>query len=117
MVEEKLRVEAIGHEEKLKDIIAKISHDLRTPLTAVKGYIQLLYKSIINSKEKEMTSIVLNHINELEQLINNFFELSSLEISKLDTKLKKINLTNMVSNNIVDYIYKFEEKNYKLNLM
>ncbi|KON13301.1 histidine kinase [Clostridium botulinum] len=114
MVEENLRVEAIGHEEKLKDMIANISHDLRTPLTAVKGYIQLLYKTIINSREKEMTSIVLNHINELEQLINNFFELSYLEISKPDVKLKKINLTNMVSNSIVDYIYHFEEKNLQV---
>ncbi|WP_286674678.1 hypothetical protein [Clostridium sp. VAP51] len=39
MVEENVRVEAIGHEEKLKYMITNISHDLRMSLTAVKGYI------------------------------------------------------------------------------
>ena len=44
--EENLRIKIIKHEEKIKDMIANISHDLRTPLTAVKGYMQLLEKSI-----------------------------------------------------------------------
>ena len=44
--EENLRIKTKKHEEKIKNMIANISHDLRTPLTAVKGYMQLLEKSI-----------------------------------------------------------------------
>ena len=107
--EENLRIKIIKHEEKIKDMIANISHDLRTPLTAVKGYMQLLEKSIKENKQGEMVGICLNHINELEKLINSFFELSYLEVSKPEINLKKINLTNMVSNMIADYVYQFEE--------
>lgn len=109
--EENLRIKTIKHEEKMKDMIANISHDLRTPLTAIKGYMQLLKKSLKEKKQCEMAETCLNHINELEKLINSFFELSYLEVSKPDINLKKINLTNMISNMIADYVYQFEEHN------
>ena len=80
-VEEKLRIETMQHEENFKEMIADISHDLRTPLTAIKGYMQVLDKSMLEKKQKDNVRIALNHINDLEKLINNFFELSYLVIS------------------------------------
>lgn len=109
--EEKLRIEAVRHQEKTKNMIADISHDLRTPLTAVKGYIQLIERECGHGREKKMIATALNHINELEQLINNFFELSYLEIESPQIKYSRINITNMVGNTIADYIYQFEERN------
>lgn len=111
---ERLRIKTIKHEEKIKDMIANISHDLRTPLTAVKGYVQLLMKSVTDEKESEMLKVSLNHINELEKLINSFFELSYMEISKPENNLKKINLTNLVANMAADYVYQFEEHNMEV---
>lgn len=113
-VEEKLRIETMQHEENFKEMIADISHDLRTPLTAIKGYMQVLDKSMLEKKQKDNVRIALNHINDLEKLINNFFELSYLEISKSEVKFTKINLTNSVLNNIMDYVQQFEEKNIRV---
>ncbi|MDO5517839.1 MAG: HAMP domain-containing sensor histidine kinase [Clostridium sp.] len=113
-IEEKLRVKTIKHEEKIKNMIANISHDLRTPLTAVKGYVQLLMKSANNKKETDMLNVSLNHINELEKLINSFFELSYMEISKPENNMKKINLTNLVADMAADYVYQFEEHNMEV---
>lgn len=115
LIEESIRIKTIKHEEKIKNMIANISHDLRTPLTAVKGYIQLLKKTVKdNEKQIEIVNISLNHINELEKLINSFFELSCLEISKPEIILKKINLSNLVADIITDYVYQFEEHNIKV---
>lgn len=112
--EEKLRIKTIKHEEKIKDMIANISHDLRTPLTAVKGYMQLLEKSIEEKKQSEMIRTCLNHVEELEKLINSFFELSYMEISKPENNMKKINLTNVTADMAADYVYQFEEKNMQV---
>ncbi|QUF85712.1 HAMP domain-containing histidine kinase (plasmid) [Clostridium butyricum] len=112
--EENIRLKIIGHEKQMKDMIANIAHDLRTPLTSVKGYIQLLKKYVEDEKQMKMISVCLNHINELEHLINSFFELSYLEISKSDINNKKLNLTNIVSNMIADSVYQFEEHNIEV---
>lgn len=112
--EENLRIKTKKHEEKIKNMIANISHDLRTPLTAVKGYMQLLEKSTTEENEDEMLKTCLNHIDDLEKLINSFFEISYLEVNQREIQLKKINLTNMVSNMLVDYVYQFEEKNIEV---
>jgi len=112
--EENIRLKIIGHEKQMKDMIANIAHDLRNPLTSVKGYIQLLKKYVEDEKQKKMISVCLNHINELEHLINSFFELSYLEISKSDINNKKLNLTNIVSNMIADSVYQFEEHNIEV---
>lgn len=111
IIEENLRNQIINNENNFKNMIANISHDLRTPLTSIKGYIQLLDKSILDSEQKEMINTSLNHANNLENLITDFFELSYLEISKPKLEMKRLNLTNIVSNNIVDYIYEFEKNN------
>lgn len=114
-IEENLRNQSIHHENKFKDMIANISHDLRTPLTAIKGYLQLLNKTDLDKKQETMLKTALNHTNSLEELISDFFELSLLEISKENLDIKKLNLTNIVTNNIVNYIYQFEEKDLSVN--
>ena len=63
-------------ENKLKAFIVSISHDLRTPLTSIKGYIQLLEKEISETKKRNYISIVKKKIQILNDLINDFFTMS-----------------------------------------
>lgn len=114
--EEKSRIQSICNENKIKEMITNVSHDLRTPLTAVKGYMELLFRSLQEEKQKKTASIIIKHIDQLDKLINCFFELSYLEISNDNIELSKVNLTNTLCNTIVNYIYEFEKKDMKVGI-
>lgn len=79
--------------EKNKDrLIVSVSHDLRTPLTSIIGYIKLIKE---NYKEKDdigkYIDIIDNKSNRLEELINDLFEYTKL--TSCDTKLEKVNIS------------------------
>ena len=65
-----------------RKFIANISHDLRTPLTATQGYLELLqqkYDTLEEEERKRYLSISLKHSKRLQNLISNLFELAKLE--------------------------------------
>jgi signal transduction histidine kinase len=65
-----------------RKFIANISHDLRTPLTATQGYLELLqqkYDTLEEDERKRYLSISLKHSKRLQNLISNLFELAKLE--------------------------------------
>jgi signal transduction histidine kinase len=79
--------------EKNKDrLIVSVSHDLRTPLTSIIGYIKLIKE---NYKEKDdinkYIDIIDNKSNRLEELINDLFEYTKL--TSCDIKLEKVNIS------------------------
>lgn len=81
--EEKEREAA--YEKSRTDMIAGISHDLRTPLTSVKGYIKGLRDGIVTTPEKreQYLTIAYNKATEMEVLLQNLFYFSKLETGNL----------------------------------
>lgn len=79
--------------EKEKDIlIASVSHDLRTPLTSIIGYIKLLQEKYKEEDEiKKYINIIDDKSHRLEELINDLFEYTKL--TTCDTKLDKIKIS------------------------
>lgn len=114
-VEESLRLKAVKEEKGFKEMIANISHDLRTPLTAIKGYQQLIRKTMKDEGQLEKLDIAEKHTEELGNLINHFFEYSYYLNVEPKITLEKINLTNIVTECIVAYINEFEEHNMKVD--
>ena len=58
----------------LKDMILNISHDLRTPFTAIMGYIQLLQESDMGENEQKYIKIIRRKSEDLSQLISDFHD-------------------------------------------
>ena len=85
--EENLRLKVLRDEKNFKEMIANISHDLRTPLTAIKGYQQLINKGPLTEDQKVKLKIAKKHADELEILIGNFFEYSYLLNSEPQLKI------------------------------
>lgn len=106
----KLNGQMYRQEEQLKDSIAYISHDLRTPLTSIMGYLQLLKKSGLNEEQEYNLNIALNKSETLKELIDSFFELSRFE-SRTTLQFKKINVNNIVSESILENIENFNKLN------
>jgi len=83
-----------------RKFIANISHDLRTPLTATQGYLELLqqkYDTLEEPERKRYLSISLKHSKRLQNLITNLFELAKLE-NYPDLPVKEIlSLSDIIS--------------------
>jgi signal transduction histidine kinase len=109
--EEMLRLKVIREDRKFRELIVNISHDLRTPLTAIKGYQQLVRKGELSEVQMKKLEIAANHTEELENLIEYFFEYSYLSNSEPEINLERTNLNNIVAEGLVAFIPNIEEKN------
>lgn len=109
--------EKIMFENTLKQGIANMSHDLRTPLTSIIGYLKLLENDEID--KKEAMDILKNKTSKLNILINDFFELASIESEDYELDMTKINLTNMVRNEILSFYEAFHSRGIepKINIV
>ena len=95
-LEEKRRLDSINEQKQFKELISNISHDLRTPLTSIKGYQQLLQNSDLDKEQLHNLQIAQKSTDELGNLIEHFFEYSYLITSNIKPNLEKINISNLI---------------------
>lgn len=104
-------IEKKSAERELKQAIANISHDLRTPLTSILGYIQLIEKPEVTDEErKEYLAIAKDRAKWLQILLNDFFELSVIESVDYSLKLGKLGLNSIVEEIVINLYDKFNEQ-------
>jgi len=106
--------ERIRVENELKQTIANMSHDLRTPLTSILGYIQMAESDEIPETErKEYISIAKKRAIRLEALLTDFFELSVIESTDYLLRSEKINIKNLAIDTLMSFFDRFNEKDIK----
>lgn len=103
--------EKIAFENTLKQGIANMSHDLRTPLTSIIGYLKLLQNNEID--KEEALAVLKNKTNKLNVLINDFFDLASVESEDYELDIKRINLTNILQEEILALYEAFESRGFE----
>ncbi|MBZ2174292.1 HAMP domain-containing histidine kinase [Schnuerera sp. xch1] len=114
---EKIAISKAQHE--FKEEITNISHDLRTPLTSIAGYVQML-ESEKTSKEKkaEYYSIITRRIETLIAMLDDFFEFTRIESDEYPLQFEKVNVNNVLTNVISlfyhDFISKGEEPSIQM---
>ncbi|EPY2272484.1 sensor histidine kinase [Clostridium sporogenes] len=106
-------------ENDLRQTIANMSHDLRTPLTSIIGYIQFLKLDNISKKEKnEYLNIAEQRAKVLESLLNDFYELSLIESLDYELNLEKLNINKILQGLILgkyaDFMNRSIEPNIKI---
>ena len=104
-----------GNQE-LKKNITNISHDLRTPLTAINGYIDLLQKENISPSQEKILSILKRKSNELTDLTEQLFDFS--KIMDLDICLNFDNccVNEILEETLIGFYTVFKEKNIVPNV-
>ncbi|KGM94787.1 histidine kinase [Clostridium novyi A str. 4552] len=100
------------YEFERKKMITNISHDLRTPLTSLLGYIEFIKdnKNLTKAEINEYIKIIDNKGNDLRKLINAFFDFSKLETSDVRLKRENINLSELIRQNIILFYNDFNSK-------
>lgn len=109
--QQKIEEEYKRMESELKQAIANMSHDLRTPLTSIMGYIQLIDDEHMTYQEKkEYIDIVKRRAESLQTLIASFYDLSRLESKEYAFEIKSLRLDNIIYDLIASYYREFTEK-------
>lgn len=107
-----------------KDIISNVSHDLKTPLTIIKGYAEVIRDTKTKNKEKYLNNIV-DEVDNLNNMINNILETSKIEndtylnledadISKIIEKVLK-RLSKIINDKKINIVYKSKKTIYKVD--
>ena len=104
-----------GNQE-LKKIITNISHDLRTPLTAIKGYVDLIEQEKLSNNQKKYLKVIQKKSNELTELTGQLFEYTKL--MDIDIKIKKEEccINEILEETLVSYYSIFKEQDIIPNI-
>ena len=81
-----------------RELIANVSHDLRSPLTSIQGYVETLLmkqESLSGEEQKEYLQVILSDAVMLNELVHELFELSKLEARQMQPNLERFVLTEL----------------------
>ena len=105
-------------EQRKNDLVVYLAHDLKTPLTSVIGYLTLLRDENQISEElrEKYLSISLEKAERLEDLINEFFEITRFNLSDITLEYSRVNLTRLLEQLTYEFKPMLLEKNLKCEL-
>jgi signal transduction histidine kinase len=89
----------------MKRMLANVSHDLKTPLTVIAGYIEMFQNQPHMNEQERIRLLQRVHSKTLEliTLMNTFFDLAKIESGDKDFPLDKVNVTEICKNNILSF--------------
>lgn len=99
-------------EKRKNDMVIYMAHDLKTPLTSVMGYLMLLDEEsdISDKMRKKYIKIILDKAGRLEELINEFFEVTRYNFSEFTLNYSTINMSMMAEQILYEFKPLFYEK-------
>lgn len=106
-------MEEVIKNEKLKtELISNVSHDLRTPLTSIINYVNIIKDSKLSEEErKEYIDILDVKSHKLKVLIDDLFEMSKINSGKMQVERQRIEIMSLIYQVIGEYSYMYEDKN------
>ena len=105
--------ELVKLEQVRKDFVANVSHELKTPVTSIKGFSETLLYGAYKNEETLLSFLEIIHkeSNRLQMLINDLLDLSKVEQVGYEVDLQKVNLLEVVERCIEMTSHIVEEKN------
>ena len=103
-------------DEYRRSITANVSHDLKTPLTIIKSYAEMikdLYKDN-ETKRNESLDVIINETDRLAMLVNDVLMLSKLEAGVIKLEIAEINLSNLLNQCLISFDIMQEKDGYTI---
>lgn len=105
------------NDSKRRELIANVSHDLRTPLTSLQGYLEtlMLKQNTLSEEEKQKyLQIVTDHSQRLGQLVTELFELAKLDSVETLLHIEPFSIGELVQDVVQKYQLTAQQKGIKL---
>lgn len=110
---QKIRADFKREEISSKKMLANISHDIKTPLTVILGYLEIMR---LNHADNEMLKKVETKANQVMNLINQFFTLAKLESGDTNINLGKVNINEICRENVLEFYDILLQKDFDVDL-
>ena len=107
---DELRKKAEHNEQNLKDAITNISHDIRTPLTSLDGFFQLLKNADSEEERTQCVDVIQNRINNLKYMLEELFTYTKLQNEDYTLQTESVDIVRCVSSTLVSFYNEFQEK-------
>ncbi len=106
-------VEISMKDERMKaDLITNVSHDIKTPLTSIINYVDLIKREQVDNEKVQNYIRVLDEKSQrLKQLTDDLVEASKISSGNINLHFEKINLTELMNQTVGEFSEKFEQKN------
>jgi len=111
--------ELVNTETAKEEFLSMISHELKTPLTPLKMYAEMLLKirsmGELNEKQLKAMKMILRSISQLELLVNDIFDVYKLDIGKLQLNKKVVQVASLVKENMSELGLVMRDKEIQFN--
>ena len=105
-----ISIAAKRSENNLKETIVNISHDIRTPLTSLDGFFQLLKNSDSEEERTQCVDVIQNRINNLKYMLEELFTYTKLQNEDYKLQTEPVDIVRCVSSALVSFYNEFQEK-------
>ncbi len=112
------RLQAKEAEQRKNDLVVYLAHDLKTPLTSVLGYLALLEETpeLTAEQRSKYLGIAIQKANRLEELINEFFEITRFNLTTIELERRNINFTRLLEQTVFEFQPMFSPKGLTCSL-
>lgn len=109
--------ESARHEKQNREMISNISHDLKTPITAIKGYVEGILDGVADTPEKmdKYLKTIYNKANDMQKLINELTIYSNVENNRIPYNFLRLNVSDYFGDCIEEVGMDLENRNIELN--
>ncbi len=105
------------YKQQNKELVSNISHDLKTPITAIKGYVEGIMDGVADTPEKidKYIKTIYNKANDMDRLINELTVYSGIDNNRIPYNFHRINVADYFGDCVEEVGLDLESKNIKLN--
>ena len=109
--------ENIQHEKQNKELVSNISHDLKTPITAIKGYVEGIMDGVADTPEKmdKYIKTIYNKAIDMDRLINELTTYSGIDNNRIPYNFHRINVADYFGDCVEEVGLDLEQRGIKLN--
>lgn len=109
--------ESNQYKQQNKELVSNISHDLKTPITAIKGYVEGIMDGVADTPEKmdKYIKTIYNKANDMDRLINELTLYSGIDNNRIPYNFHRINVADYFGDCVEEVGLDLESKNIKLN--
>lgn len=111
---QKIKVDFRRSEISSKKMLSNISHDIKTPMTVILGYLEIM--RINSSEQNEMLIKVEKRAEKVMGLINQFFTLAKLEAGDMEVEVSKININEVCRENVLDFHELLSQEKFQVEI-
>ena len=107
-----IRKSAQQSEDSLKETITNLSHDIRTPLTSMDGYFQLLVQSDSEEERQHYIAVIQNRITSLKDMLEELFTYTKLQNESYELAVESLDFGKCVFDTVFSFYDEFHHKRY-----